>query len=206
VIGVAAVCAMAVTVTLWKYVIRKPTKTTERAPVPTAAVTDEYVRLRFESSPAGADVLHNGEKMIGKTPVDFQVPRGDAGVLFIFRLPGHVDVVRTVIPDQTKSVRAELNPTPVGEIMGAASAATDGGEAAGTGGAAAPPSDEATGGPAAKPRQKKRPKKSSSGDDAAAAGDASASDASASADSGDAPKEKPKSASDLGELKNPFAK
>ncbi|MEZ4381515.1 MAG: serine/threonine-protein kinase [Nannocystaceae bacterium] len=211
VIGVAAVCAMAVTVTLWKYVIRQPTKTRQVAPAPTAAA-DEYVRLRFESSPAGADVLHSGERLIGKTPIDFQVPRGDAGVLFIFRLPGHVDVVRTVIPDRTKSVRAELNPAPISELgelaepAGADADATTGGiESATTGGAAAPAraGDAATTDAADKPRPKKRAKKPLG--DGAAAGDGG-NDTAASAGSDAPPPEKPKSASDLGELKNPFAK
>ncbi|HFE44755.1 MAG TPA: PEGA domain-containing protein [Nannocystis exedens] len=122
IIGVAAVVAMALTVSIWRYWIRD-SKSTDSAG--TAAVhrtqAEDYVRLRFESSPIGAEVLHSGEKAIGRTPVDFQVPRGAEGILFVFRLPGHVDVVKTVLPDQTKTVRADLNPVPVGEPFAPAS-------------------------------------------------------------------------------------
>ncbi|MCB9566264.1 MAG: serine/threonine protein kinase [Myxococcales bacterium] len=104
VIGVAAVVAMALTVSVWKY---WPASESATTPVRKA---DEYVRLRFESSPTGAEILRGGRDVVGYTPIDFQVPRGDEGIVYVFRLPGHVDVARTVLPDRTQTVRAELNP------------------------------------------------------------------------------------------------
>ncbi len=122
IIGVAAVVAMAMTVTLWKYLIKdsKPADPVA-TPIVRTSKAEDYVRLRFESSPSGAEVLHSGESAIGQTPIDFQVPRGEGGILFVFRLPGHVDVAKTVTPNQTKTVRADLNPAPIGDGLAPAS-------------------------------------------------------------------------------------
>ncbi len=178
------------------------------------------MRLRFESSPSGAEVLHNGVKAIGTTPLDFQVPRGEDGIVFLFRLPGHVDVAKTVLPDQTKSVRADLNPAPVDSAGAGASDPAGSLDPPATGGAGegAPTTEPAAAGPGTKPRPK--PPRTKTGGKSGA--DAPAGKAGGSGGGGATPGDEPppasdpkpqpkepkdaKPASDLGELKNPFAR
>jgi len=213
IIGVAAVVAMALTVTVWKYWLKEPAPTTAKRTAP-AVTVDDYVRLRFESSPSGAQVLHSGESLIGQTPIDFQVPRGDDGIVFIFRLPGHVDVAKTVLPDQTKTVRADLGPIPLGVAKTSASPDAPPEESASVGG---PAGEELSELPEVTPLKPKvtRPKESKGGKggkeakvDKGTGAKTSAGNESAEGEAPEPPKDPPKQpapASDLGDLKNPFA-
>ena len=224
IIGVAAVVAMALTVSVWKYWLKSPKAT----PAQTIGkkTSEDYVRLRFESSPSGAEVLLSGERVIGRTPIDFQAPRGDEGIVFVFRLPGHVDVAKTVLPDQTKPVRADLNPAPVdgaGEAeLSAPGAAVDPAATGGSVGAVgAEPAAVAE--PGADPGTKPRPKPPRTKTPSGKQGGAKSGGSGAAVTPVDEPPvdepppptdprpqptqpKEPKPASDLGELKNPFAR
>ena len=210
IIGVAAVVAMALTVSVWKYWIKSPKATSQTTPRTSAQKSSEdYVRLRFESSPAGAEVLLAGEEAIGRTPIDFQAPRGDEEIVFVFRLPGHVDVAKTVFPDQTKSVRADLNPAPVEGAVEATSGAV---APVATGGAVEPEQGAAEAGTASRPKPPRA--KTPSGKQGGAKSGASGGTGATTTPAGDPPPppepkpqpKDPKPASDLGELKNPFAR
>ncbi len=205
IIGVAAVVAMAMTVSIWKYLIKdsEPTKPVE-TPVVHTTKAEDYVRLRFESLPVGAEVLHRGESAIGRTPIDFQVPRGEDAILFVFRLPGHVDVVKTVLPDQTKTVRADLNPVPVGEPL----APTSGPPTQPLVDEMAPEHSASSGaGEPAPEKPKKKPTegKTSGGHKGASASAKKGTDVTPETPDDKPPAEDPEPMGDLNELKNPFA-
>ncbi|MEZ4453530.1 MAG: protein kinase [Nannocystaceae bacterium] len=197
VIGVAAVVAMALTVTVWKYWKRPAGRTSVTAasggPSTPRRAPIEYVRLRFETSPPGAEVLRGGRDIIGESPIDFQVPLGEEGILFNFRLEGYVDGARTVVPDHDHVIQVTLDPRPSAfpPVMSSTTtgAPIEAATASASAGAAAPP----TGNKQLRP--KKTPTTTTTSGEAV------------SLEPAPTPEKKPDPApgSDLGELKNPFA-
>ena len=82
------------------------------APVatPAAAPTDPAaVRLRVSSSPDGAEVLL-GDRVVGTTPGEVEVPFGRESVSLTFRKTGFREAQVSVIPDRDGALSANLAP------------------------------------------------------------------------------------------------
>jgi len=69
---------------------------------------DRLVTLRFESTPAGAEVLLGGETRLGITPFTKEMERQEGPSSYLFRLAGHADAVRQVAADRDRSLSVEL--------------------------------------------------------------------------------------------------
>ena len=183
VIGVAAIVAMAITMTVWKFWLKGG-----RAEAPAVAAAPqppprEVVRVRLESSPPGAEILRGGKDQIGQTPLDVELLRSGEGQVFIFRLPGHVDAARTIVPDRAHSVLVPLEPLPPPQPppAGADEASAKPAPATAVGAGATDGASR----PAPRPRPRPRP------------------EGEATATSG--PAERPEGG-ELGDLKDPFAR
>jgi hypothetical protein len=68
----------------------------------------ERVTLRFESTPAGAEVLLGGETRLGITPFTKEMERQEGPSSYLFRLAGHADAVRQLAADRDRSLSVEL--------------------------------------------------------------------------------------------------
>jgi serine/threonine-protein kinase len=87
----------------------------ERAPVPEApppAAAPMTVSLRFETDPAGAEVIRDGE-VLGVTPLARVLPAGEGVGVFVLRKAGYVEREVTAPLDRDASVSVALKAVPV---------------------------------------------------------------------------------------------
>ena len=113
VMGAAAVVAAVVTFTVVHFVNAREVRTAEHVDVAASNVVDVVdtkVTLSFVSTPAGARVIAPDGREIGFTPMLQPIDRSDRLSTYVFRMPGHVDVSASFVPDRDQTVRAELTP------------------------------------------------------------------------------------------------
>lgn len=76
-------------------------------PPPTAPALPTEVRLRFETEPAGAQVML-GKRALGSTPVEIVVPRSQKSVPVVVKKSGWAPVSSSVVPDGDQKLFLKL--------------------------------------------------------------------------------------------------
>ncbi|HEY8141245.1 MAG TPA: serine/threonine-protein kinase [Kofleriaceae bacterium] len=88
---------------------------------PAAATGDGKVRLRVESTPAGADVFRAGsDTSLGTTPLDTRLPRSDEPARFELRKKGFLTASQETRLDDDAYVSIGLAPAPAPPVSAAA--------------------------------------------------------------------------------------
>jgi len=87
------------------------------APTPAEAPTPASVRLRLTSVPDGAEVLL-GDRVLGRTPGEVEVPFGRQAVSLTFRKGGFQDGQASVVPDRDGALSVSLAPRVVRPASG----------------------------------------------------------------------------------------
>ncbi|MBK8263933.1 MAG: serine/threonine protein kinase [Nannocystis sp.] len=190
VLAVAMIVATAITLTIVRFWPRdRPSAAVSSAPPPAST----EVTLRFESAPAGAAIFEGGTRLVGVTPATLEVPPSREGRVYVLRRDGYIEAVRTIVADRAQTIEVTLE---------AASAAIE--RASKEEGAASVAADTALGAAAApaavvRPTPRPQPRRERPADEAPSAGDPP--------DAAPTPASEPKaSGSELGDLKDPFAR
>ena len=190
VIAVAAIVAMAITVTAQRFWPRGG-RGGEAAAAGGPGAVEEIVVV-IESTPSGATVLR-GEEAVGVTPYEVRMPRGGAGAVYSVRMPGYVEVVRTIVPDRAQTIIVPLAPSPPPRADAAVAGASPTADA----GATAPAPDDGASKAGAKTTRRLRPPE----------GGARPSEPGPSEAGASAPEPSPRpDGGELGDLKDPFAR
>jgi eukaryotic-like serine/threonine-protein kinase len=109
-IAIAAVLAVAAAAGI--FVLKtKPEKPASASAPLAAPATPSTVRVSFTSNPAGALVVRaDTGKQLGETPLDAEIPYGDAAVEFVFKKEGYDNKVAFVVPNLPAPLFAMLQP------------------------------------------------------------------------------------------------